>query len=565
MSVVECPTLFSPAVSYFLRAPDFASFRDHPAQYIYVLNAVSLYQMSIPAHLLSNLRLTVGGSFRPDPDMSLATAGRLEVKNYTRSYTFTPMPSTNAGSSATGPISAPIQRLPPEILSHIFSLHSDAFTPAFRTPFPILRSYEFEAELDRLANIHLLTLSRVCGQWHHIVVDTPALWSTFNLNGVLWSSSYYLEQTMVLLAAGLERSRNAPIEVRVFDQQLGLPLPPRIFELLAHHSHRWRVAEFCCIVRSIDFSILKGRLPVVQRLELDLGPVHPTLDFFVGAPRLKSLIVPGVLLGKTGTIPFKQLTALGCERVAPVDIARAISLADELPRGSHFHLSAQVAKTTQSFPVCIPLTMSAISRFSCRLAGDPYPRRSCQGLGKIFASLSLPNLEELWLSSNGIVSEWPHAQFCELSERSGFHRSLKVLRIVEVLVTEGDLLSVLSSLTSLEHLEIADVDHGGVKLVVLTDDFLRAVTFQADRRLVPRLRHFACTTQFQFTDNAFVEFIASRLAGCSLGAFRVEIRPLPGCQKLPPRSALSRLLYELGLHSKTRLRYNLAQFEELRA
>ncbi|KAJ7264594.1 hypothetical protein C8J57DRAFT_1331235 [Mycena rebaudengoi] len=64
--------------------------------------------------------------------------------------------------------------LPPEILPHAFSLQSETFAPAFKTPFPTPRiRYEFDAELDRLANVRLLTLPRLCGQWHHIVVDGP--------------------------------------------------------------------------------------------------------------------------------------------------------------------------------------------------------------------------------------------------------------------------------------------------------------------------------------------------------------------------------------------------------
>ncbi|KAJ6541902.1 hypothetical protein B0H19DRAFT_1077665 [Mycena capillaripes] len=356
-------------------------------------------------------------------------ARRLNMKHYKRAYTFKPTPPTNAGTSVTEPIYAPIRRLPTEILTHIFSLHSDAFTPAFQTPFRTLPSYEMEAKLDRLANIHLLTLSRVCGQWHHIVMDTPALWSTFNLNGVLWSSSYGLEQTMVLLTAGLECSRNVPIEVRIFDKG-ALPLPPRVFELLAHHSHRWRVAEFICSAENIDLSILRGRLPIVRKLEMDLRKMQHTLNFFVGAPRLETLVLPGVLLENIGTIPFEQLTELGCERVGPVHIARAISAAAELSRGSHFHLSVNVVEADHGFPVCIPPRTSAFSRFSCRLTRIVSARHSCEVLGSIFASLSLPNLEELWLTSAGhpiTMSQWPHVQFCELSERSGFQRSLKVL------------------------------------------------------------------------------------------------------------------------------------------
>ncbi|KAJ7262067.1 hypothetical protein C8J57DRAFT_461760 [Mycena rebaudengoi] len=240
-----------------------------------------------------------------DPTLYMA----LEAKHYPRRYTFSSTSPTTAGSSVMGAIDAPIHRLPAEILVHIFALHSDAFAPAFKVPFPAAskRPYEFDPELDRLANVHLLTLSRVCGEWHHIVLDTAALWSTFNLNGVLWSSPYYLEKTMTLLAAGLERTRNVLLEVRIFDETV-IPLPPRVFALLAQHSHRWRTAEFRCSTEDIDLSMLKGRLPVLQRLKIDVRHMSHTIDFFEGAPRLETLIVRGMLLGKIGTIPYNLVS-----------------------------------------------------------------------------------------------------------------------------------------------------------------------------------------------------------------------------------------------------------------
>ncbi|KAJ7770662.1 hypothetical protein B0H16DRAFT_1516233 [Mycena metata] len=475
-----------------------------------------------------------------------------ELKHYQRCYTF---PSTPAGTYVAKSIYAPILRLPTEIFVRIFSFHSDASAPAFRTPFPTIPSYEFEAELDRLANTPLLTLSRVCGHWHHIVINTPALWSTFNLNGVLWNSSYGLEKTMGLLAAGLERSRNVPIEVRIFDET-ALPLAPRVFALLALHCHRWRTAEFFCSMDSIDLTVLRGRLSV-QKLDIHLRPMPQGLDFLADTFRLETLAITPSLLAKIGPIPFKQLTSLTCGPAGPSGLSPAISAAAQLSRGSHFHLSA-IGGTYQIFPVCIPPRMSAISQFSCRLMGNSDYRQACRALGSIFASLTLPNLEELRLTAveyPKLISQWPHAQFCELSERSEFHRSLKVLNIAEVLIAEKDLISVLSSLGSLEHLEIADkhlVDGQGADLVVLTDNFLRTVTVQPDRCLVPRLRHFTCASRLQFTDHIFIMFVASRLELCPSSTFRAEIRALvsKGVSGLPT------LLHELHMHSDSRFEYD---------
>ncbi|KAF8139184.1 hypothetical protein K438DRAFT_1737998 [Mycena galopus ATCC 62051] len=472
-----------------------------------------------------------------------------------------PTPAANAGGSVTGTIYAPILRLPIEILTKIFALYSDAFPHAFGKP-----PYNFGTELDRLANVQLLTVSGVCGQWHHTVMETPTLWSTFELNGVLWSNSSCLEDMMALLAAALGRARNVPIELRIFGEH-ELPVPRRLFDLLAQHSRQWRTAEFVCSMENLDLSILKGRLPLLQKLEINLPRMPHAVDFLEGAPRLENLIVAGALLENIGNIPLKQLTRLGCERMTPMDVARVVSFASELPRGTHLHLSADTdciaVDRNQRSAVGISPTIMAISRLSCRLTGYFRAGPSSQTLNRIFASLTLPNLGELWLTCAvypDLVPEWPHTQFLELSERSEFHRCLKVLRIADLLISEGDLIAVLSSLQSLEHLEIADNQRSSFNSTnfLPTDNFLRAITIQApDRYLIPRLRNLVFATRLRFTNNVFAAFIASRLEVCPSAVFHVEIRSLSNRKGILPCVYLPRLLHGIQTRGGCRLEYVL--------
>ncbi|KAF7347340.1 hypothetical protein MVEN_01489700 [Mycena venus] len=455
---------------------------------------------------------------------------------YSRYRLHDPLAPTTPASA--GEVYARISRLPTEILVHIFSLYSDAFAsvaPGFRKP-----PCEFDVELDRLANVRLLTCSRVCGQWYHIFMNTSKLWSTFELDGVLWDTPLGLEKTL-LLAAGWERTRNASIEARIFDEMDERPLPSRVFELLAQHSSQWRTAEFSCFMGSLDLSILKGSLPILQRLELNL-------------PRI---VLPHALAG------------LGCERVALVDVAHAVYLATELPRGAHFRLTTHI----DTFRAAIPpprTSVSAISQLSCRLlGGQSRSQRPSHDLTHIFMSLTSPYLEELSLTGAeypNTISDWPHAQFLGFAERSGFHRSLKILRIAEVLITAEDLLEILSSLETLEHLEIADKRHAngmGAEHVV-SDNFLINLA-DPDCRLVPRLRSFACVTRLQFTNEVFVAFVASRVEGCSSGKFHVKIRSLTGDKGAQGRASLPALLHKLQEQCNRRLECDVVTYRSQEA
>src|ERR1700761_5296555 len=134
-------------------------------------------------------------------------------------------------------------------------------------------------------------LSQVCSQWHSIVIGTPTFWTFFYLNGVLWSS-LRLDTTLQLLSSALERGRDLAITV-VVSHDHDWPLPRRIFHLLAQHSHRWHTAAFICPLDGINLAVLKGRLPLLKKLEINIPKSlsFHTRDFLDRTPLLDTLVV----------------------------------------------------------------------------------------------------------------------------------------------------------------------------------------------------------------------------------------------------------------------------------
>jgi hypothetical protein len=461
---------------------------------------------------------------------------------------------------------APISHFPAELVIEIFSHNNSVGFLDGDT--------ELWTELDRLANVGLLTLSQVCSRWHSIVFDTPRLWSVLPLHGVLWRTPFGLAKTIALLSAALARSRNAPLSVAIFES-----LAPRsgtmttrhpVFQLLAQHSHRWRSADFTFSMANVDFSCLKGKLPLLRSLRI-ITPTMPrsphTVDFFVGASQLKSLTFSAAALDTISTIvPIPQLNEFGCWGVTPDTAARALSLASKLPWGARLFLSlffdVQPADTTQPKPLHISptsLTISCLEILSCH-----HPHATSQPLGHIFESLTLPNLEELTLKYHRrpLILEWPHEQFLRLCERSAFSLCLNVLRIVNLRIPERELIQVLSVLHTLEHLEIMERngDSGAASSdFLITDNVLRALTFPA-RRLIPRLRHFACDShwQLQCACDFFLDFVKSRLEESASSVFRVEIwSPPDGDETLFCAASFRARLQDLAADSKGTLLYDL--------
>ncbi|KAF8215776.1 hypothetical protein K438DRAFT_1560847, partial [Mycena galopus ATCC 62051] len=89
---------------------------------------------------------------------------------------------------------APIRGVPSEILAEVFALCADCFRG--KTP------------ISRLAREPLFTASQVCGQWHDLVMGTPTLWTTIELEGIPPKQH---ESAVELLRFVLERSQTSPL------------------------------------------------------------------------------------------------------------------------------------------------------------------------------------------------------------------------------------------------------------------------------------------------------------------------------------------------------------------
>ncbi|KAJ7479774.1 hypothetical protein FB451DRAFT_1171867 [Mycena latifolia] len=433
-----------------------------------------------------------------------------------------------------------IHRLPTETLILIFLFHADPF--AYKS---IFRARNFRNELENLANLRLLTLSQVCSRWHTTVLETPTFWRKIDLDCVLWRTSSCLDRTVALLASTLRRGRDLPLILKITTDG-NIPLHPRIFHLLASHSRRWASLTIFCDIDGICFSGLEGRLPMLEKLQLDplrVSPPNP-FNYLKGAPALRRLHVTSPLLDGISRNTLQNLVACGCEATCLPHIARSISLLSQLPTTtSDFELALDCNKASidpnQTIDLHIAPQTSTISSFTLVLRNG-HPQHSLEMLAQILDSLTLPALREIHFGCvrypRGIL-EWPHAQFVALSERSGFPHTLKILNVAHVSMAEPALLEVLSVLTSLEELQIADkrnVNSEGTNVVLITDTLLRAITCAAPgldatdtTSLIPQLRVLRCASRLQFTHNLLLEFVSSRLElAPNFPPFLLEVRPL---------------------------------------
>ncbi|KAJ7750815.1 hypothetical protein B0H16DRAFT_1549223 [Mycena metata] len=432
---------------------------------------------------------------------------------------------------------APIRRLPSELLVDIFGLCGDSSPTItdFNGVFAPLHT-----ELARLAHAPILTLSQVCARWHGIALGTPALWARIDLEGALWTAPHRFEDIISLLRSVLERSADHSLSVTVTSEG-GTSIHAPALDLLVHHSHRWREAQFICPFSDLaHLSRLENKLPRLRHLELFCWGDDGVLGFniFKNAPRLKRVDFSGntEIIGSASILPLEQLTELRCVECI-VDVAPAIlGLINRLSQSAtlYLQLSGQELEDGVDFTVDGPPVTSHLAVLVLELC-DFVPTFAGRTLEKVLAYMILPSVTEIMFVNVGDDPlpplPWPHSAFISLSQRSSFHAHLHRLDLQKVVLLEGELLESLAGLSALKDLSIADHPSlslsGSVEHVLITDTLLAALTRPTDSLgLVPELEMLECSSILCFDDSVLLDCVTSRLDGTR--RFTCQLGWLPG-------------------------------------
>ncbi|KAK0444995.1 uncharacterized protein EV420DRAFT_1572871 [Desarmillaria tabescens] len=196
------------------------------------------------------------------------------------------------------PLSA-INRLPPEVLMHIFSLMSRGYTTG--TCYDVL---------DITQGPWLI--GRVCGQWRDVIHSFPSAWASISIV----SPQIINHDSVLLLETALRLSRPLKLSLWVNLQTNGLN-ECSIMNALVRECRRWKSAEL--IVEAdicASFADLPGQLELLERLDLYAGK-HPgpndpgTLNHILKrAPLLKDVRLPIVVDPTVLELKWDQLTRL---------------------------------------------------------------------------------------------------------------------------------------------------------------------------------------------------------------------------------------------------------------
>jgi hypothetical protein len=365
-----------------------------------------------------------------------------------------------------------------------------------------------------------IVLARVCSAWRSIVLSTPRLWSSFEVEIQGSGPSGLLHDTRLMhrMKIWLERSCCSPLSIRLVYNSVGRLSDDRSTQLLTalvSQARRWRNAHFTLPAASIaKLQFPPNSLPTLRSLAFKV----------TGVPSDSPLNILAM------NIPWQQLTGLDL-RLEPSNLPTFDVALDILSQTVNLkygtlrlectwdrrdtHRDKSTLPTLDTLQLILQDANSATDRIEACLM-------------QFLNLLCLPKLRVLrlgWLA-NGNLRSWSLAHTDFFAFLGASAKTLRELKMTYFPISENELLKCLAQVPQLTHLDLRFAMHKGVNDPI-TNRLLAACTIpssstvsggiactstsaHAEIPLLPRLEHVNLQCHGSLYTNAtLLDFIRS--------------------------------------------------------
>ncbi|KAK7433651.1 hypothetical protein VKT23_020657 [Stygiomarasmius scandens] len=420
-------------------------------------------------------------------------------------------------------LTAPIRRLPTEVLSLIFiNLCDDESGDIIlgHARYKCRRSYPFD-------------ITSVCHRWREVAIATPQIWSHICLD---WSLGYYVNLGYLLypLQMALERSKGSPLSLYV-DMRCNEEYENPLLELLATQSHRWVEIRFLYLDAHIlpDSLDSDSTFPALQRLvfrdnDEDRLSFPSDLTLFRNSPKLRALTIETAPQDGYASIdqrfPWNQIRHLElhldrCERVF-----KLLRLCYNLESIIFASFNAAAIRGSDIISDGLEPQTSNASKVEFRMSAQTEDvEEGSIILSKLVDAITLPKVHTLMFTRDtypdgSYQSQWPRSSIDSFFRRSKC--SLTTLYIDGHALSDKDALALLTLTPALSHLRIQENKaHSATRSSpTISPLFLQALhafgysSFRASTApLVPKLTSLHITTNGKgLNDTMFTDMVVSR-------------------------------------------------------
>lgn len=376
----------------------------------------------------------------------------------------------------------PFTRLPEELITYIFLL---ACSEGGKSLTP-------------------LRIGSICHNWRTIAWAASDLWSSVTMS---------LEQEKPedvqsdLLESWLRRATNRPLSIIVTYRSEELEEwapPPDTLDLVLAHSEQWRSITLIVPQELLAYHKVQGKIPLLERLTIK-GALRYNPEVFSVAPRLRSVAFKLAYyeaenLGKM-SLPWSQLTELS---ITAGDIQTCLTVVERCSSLAHLALHELdlgfYRPSMPSGPITTNVTSLHIG--------------SNAKVNLFMDSISAPHLNDVAALSPRRTSDFLRS-IRALIARSGCAESITRFSFVGYILSEKEMVEVLSKLHNLSELEL-DNNQRAPSFSNIFIDALRSSALasahagSSSRRLLPNLASFRYVGPITLDSHAFLDMLDAR-------------------------------------------------------
>jgi len=382
--------------------------------------------------------------------------------------------------------------LPPELISHIFTIYTENFNSSFDIHRP-------SAERGPLL------LGAVSKLWREVAFGTPQLWNTININIQAWPFDK-IKMKIELVKQWVDRSRQLPLHIsfRAEDMSIwhakGLWGPT--FSLIRNCAPRWHTLVLD--IRLLSYAAFLDGLthaPPLHTLKLSSDSSHDS--FHLQTPSLKHLAIIDLPFSSIA-VEWGNITHFEGNNLFIDQYFETLRFARRLT-SCKLH---RLRNNLYLYPLpTIPLIHSALKRLHLP---------SVRSLEDFIDLLVFPSLEKFQYKCEGIHSHLPKSCLISLFNRSRCQLTHFGLLSGELLEADmDDLISLFFALPTLTHLKFEDLNFRCYEnRGIMTDSRLLQKLMPIEgiqAGLLPCLQSLKFRGKQKFSWNCLADFIVARL------------------------------------------------------
>ncbi|KAK7433649.1 hypothetical protein VKT23_020655 [Stygiomarasmius scandens] len=413
-------------------------------------------------------------------------------------------------------LTAPVRRLPTEVLSLIFInlCGDDGVVFAYDQSTPPLP----------------FILTFVCHRWREVAIATPQIWSRIRLDESLDDGDIDSHTLFVPLQMALERSKGLPLSIYVGSRFIDRETSP-LLDLLATQSQRWVDAHFVRLLKTaFQNAVIKTPLLLLQRLAVvddgtdgnSFSMYAPDLCLFGDAPNLQALSIE--VFPDDMVAPWDQIQHLELHLCRQEKMVKTLGLCSNLESVifTTFELGSESDMDLDS----LEHQVSNLHQVEFRMTTSCSETDYGMSLSDLLNALTLPEVHTMKFTRDCYPkgcyhSQWPRSHIDSFFQRSNC--SLTTLYIDGHDISDKDALALLALTPMLTRLRLQEPrahvnnPNGQFELHSISPLFLQtlhAFNYNAvsvcSSPLVPKLTSLHFTANASFNDALFGDMVVSR-------------------------------------------------------